>query len=121
MSHPNRALARTAWSRFLDDVVADRSLASTLVEVETDGLRPRVQERGLLLRSMSYDPRRDAFEVTVMLPDPRREATLTHVVAGPTAIEVDAPAGVIPQEIRVSGSDGGRTTIRLDAPTVVSE
>jgi hypothetical protein len=112
-------LPRSDWQARLDELTRERADTPTVLEVDRDGAL-RTQERGLLLRSVSYDSRHDVFEVTVIRPTPGSEQTLEHLVERPARMLVDGPGGIIPRVVTVEGEDGGRTVVRLAPPAAFS-
>jgi Family of unknown function (DUF5335) len=106
-------LPRERWQAYLEDISAARFNAPTLLEVaEPDGPDVR-EERGLLLRSVSYDPHDDEFAVTVAAPSPSGEQLLRHVVAEPVRILSDSANGIIPAALAIEPPAGGRTVVRI--------
>ena len=107
-----RDVPRERWQRELDELSMERLNAPTALDVITGG-RAAGQGRGLLLRSLSYDPRHDEFCVLVVSPSPRGERMLRHVVSSPTAIRTDGRNGVLATHIGVDDALGTRTLVRL--------
>jgi hypothetical protein len=113
MQAMRRDLPRGRWRACLDDLDRERSDTPTVLQVSRRLGHVHTEERGLLLRSVSYDPRRDVFEVTVARPTPRGEELLEHVVDHPVRLLVDSPEGILPAAVAVEDRSGDRTVLRL--------
>ena len=113
-----RELPRHRWAPELDEITAERRLASTVVEVHDAGRPAASKERGVLLHALAYDARDDVFEVAVARPRPGGEDVLRHVVDHPSRVLVDSREGILPRAIAVDDDAGNRTLVRLvdDAP-----
>jgi hypothetical protein len=113
-----REVPRERWGDELEAVAAELVDARTIIEVQGADLGAQTEERGLLLRTLAYDPRDDVIEVAVARPRPGGEDVLRHLVDRPTRLLVDSREGILPRAIAVDDGDGTRTLVQVvdDAP-----
>jgi sulfide:quinone oxidoreductase len=108
-----REVPRERWESYLDAVAAERVDTRTVIEVHGPEIGAQTEERGLLLRALSYDVRGDVIEVAVARPRPGGEDILRHLVDRPARLLVDSQEGILPRAIAVDDGDGNRTLVQL--------
>ena len=108
-----RELDKAQWARFLDDVSEELPLSGVRIDILSPELGDEVEAVGLLLQGMSYDPRRDVFEVVAGRGAPTGPMLLHHRVDHPRHIWIDSRAGILPSTIAVDDETGVRTLVRI--------
>lgn len=112
MAH-TRELAHETWSEYLD--AASRELLGAPVSIEVTEMSgaPMVHGERLALQALSYDRRRDVFEVAVGRAGQRLPSVMRHFVERPQKLATDSATMLAPMTISVDGRDGARTVIRI--------
>ena len=100
------------WQRDLDELTVAWTDQPTVIEILGQHIGAQTEERGLRLRSLSYDPHTDEFEATVVTGRGGHEDDVRHVVSHPTRITVDAAAGVVPDAVAIPSAEGTVTFVR---------
>jgi hypothetical protein len=108
-----RQLPRESWSSFFDELTGERRGDALTLIIDWEQLGEEVEAHHVLLEGMTYDARGDVLEVSALRPSTAGPTVLRHEVSGPTSVELDSPAGVLPTEVRITGADGAVTVARL--------
>jgi Family of unknown function (DUF5335) len=109
-----RELVHGAWSEYLEAVSKELLNAQVSIEVTAALGPPAVQADSLSLQAVTYDSRKDVFEVAAARGGPPPTRVLRHLVDHPARIEVDSYTLLAPMTISVDGQDGGRTVITIE-------
>ncbi len=110
---PTRELDHETWSEYFD--YASRELVNAPVSIEIVGTSDSALEtEQLALHGLTYDRRRDVFEIAATRGGPRRPNVLRHLVDRPERIAVDSTMLLAPITIAIDGRDGLRTLIRIE-------
>jgi hypothetical protein len=110
-----RALARDAWSEYLDAVSAELVNAPVSIEVIGDQGPPMLEARRLALRALAYDDRDDVFELEVARDGGHVPGVFHRLVDHPRRIETDSHTLLAPMTIGVDGQDGLRMVITIES------
>lgn len=108
-----REVPRERWVEELEAVASELMDARTVIEIQVPELGAQTEERGLLLRALTYDARDDVIEVAVVRPRPGGEDVLRHMVDHPTRLLVDSREGILPRAIAVDDTAGTRTLVQV--------
>jgi hypothetical protein len=108
-----RPLPRETWSSYFDSITVDLHNEPVSIEILDSSSPPRFAATRLALQTLTYDRRKDVFEVAAALGGPRLPSVLRHLVDHPTRIEVDSWTSLAPSTIAIEGGDGVRTVVRV--------
>ncbi|MER3452639.1 MAG: hypothetical protein C4321_10275 [Chloroflexota bacterium] len=112
-------IARETWERFFDDVTARQAGAEVEIEVADVELGDQEEAIRLPLASLTYDPKDEAFIVSVGGRDGRLPVVLRHIVEGVLAIAVDIEDPVLVRTIAVEAKDRATTVLRITPKPVL--
>jgi len=102
-----RSLDKSQCQNYFDRV--SRELGGTQAEIEVAGLGlgSQLAHDWTILRGLSYDPRKDAFEVIT--------DDMDHLILHPREVHVDDGVDGL-HSVQVVDADGNRQLIRLRSP-----
>jgi len=83
----NVTISRTEWASALQEFTRRNAGRRTGLEEDNEWFGAQAQESGLLLRGLSFDPRKN--EVEIMLEDVEASIHFTRMIPGVTAIDIE--------------------------------